>query len=117
MEKYCSATYDLNTDGSLILKASESERNAIRELMDDPRFGTSTRAESEVLEWLLANSELEYIAPEEIGALTDAPIMGIRNAEGEVTSAWGFMDYAVRSFLTDLVEDGRAVFIGGTVTT
>jgi hypothetical protein len=34
-----------------------------------------------------------------------------RDEEGKPTAAWGFMDYQVRSFLDDLVETGKAIFI------
>jgi len=82
----------------------------IRELASDTGEFDS-RAEYEALEHLTCNSELGWINPEEIGALTSAPILGLRDELGEPIAAWGFMDYQVRSFLTDLIENGRAVFI------
>lgn len=127
-------TYDLNTNGCLILYAANEDRHAIAELIRAE--GTTSRAEYEALESLICNSELEWIRPEEIGALTDAPILGIRgdarkvpkrckypehlhitSGDGKhtyyqpVTAAWGFMDYQVRSFLTDLRDKGKAVFV------
>jgi hypothetical protein len=51
-----------------------------------------------------------WIRPEEIDALTSAPILGFRDENENVVRVWGFMDYAVRSFLQDLVETGKAVF-------
>jgi len=102
-------TYDLNTDGCLILYAANEDRHAIAELIKAE--GTTDRAEAEALESLICNSELEWIQPEEIGALTDAPILGLRDEDGKPEAAWGFMDYQVRSFLTDLRDKGKAVFI------
>lgn len=102
-------TYDLNTNGCLILTADSLERETLAELIKDDN--ANRHAEYEALEHLLANSELDWIAPEEIGALTDAPILGLRDEQGKPTNAWAFMDYQVRSFLTDLVTDGRATFI------
>lgn len=103
-------TYDLNENGCLILRADAIEREQLRELAnEDGEF--SSDAEHEALEKLIANSELEWIAPEEIGALTDAPILGLRDEDYKPTSAWAFMDYQVRSFLSDLVACGEAVFI------
>ena len=67
--------------------------------------------EAEALEPLICNSELDWVAPEDIGALTSAPILGIRNPAGEVDAAWGFMDYAVRSFVDDLINTGKAIFV------
>jgi hypothetical protein len=83
----------------------------IRALRDKDTKEFSRMSEFEALEHLMANSELDWISPEEIGALTDAPMLGLRDEEGIPTAAWGFMDYALRSFLTDLVENGKAVFV------
>lgn len=102
-------TYDLNTNGCLILYADSKDQTNIREIIE--MYGKTLRAESEVLQGMFANSELEWIAPEEIGALTSAPILGLRDDKGEPIAAWAFMDYQVRSFLTDLLENGKAIFI------
>lgn len=125
-------TYDLNTNGCLILYADNQDRHAIAELLKSE--GPTSRAEHDALESLICNSDLDWIAPEEIGALTDAPILGFRGDETEVpagadtrfmrvtssdgektyyqpvTAAWGFMDYQIRSFLVDLRDKGKAVF-------
>jgi len=127
-------TYDLNTNGCLILYADNQDRHNIAELIRDK--GTTYAAEWDALESLICNSELEWIRPEEIGALTDAPILGFRGKDkrvpkrckypehlhivyngpdgafyAPVTAAWGFMDYQVRSFLEDLRDKGKAVFV------
>lgn len=124
-------TYDLNQNGCLIITAEIEDQRAIRELLKIE--GATHRAECDALESLIANSDLDWIRPEEIGALTDAPILGIRRGYMEIDSpensdnleapnrsteeahqviaAWGYMDYQVRSFLDDLVETGKAVFI------
>ena len=103
-------TYDLNTNGCLILTADSQERGWLKELANDQGEFTS-RAEYEALESLVANSDLDWIRPEEIGALTDAPILGLRKEDGTPEAAWGFMDYAVRSFVQDLIDTGKAVFV------
>jgi len=103
-------TYDLNTNGCLILRADPMEREAIKGLANEQGEYTS-QAEYEALEGLIDNSELCWIRPEECGDLTDAPILGFRDADGNATDMrWGFMDHALRSFLQDLVETGKAVF-------
>jgi len=104
-------TYDLNAPGAgcLILYANSCEREAIAEAIKDNGGECNANMEYDILEPLLARSDLGWIAPEDIGALTDAPILGIRRL-GAVWAAWGFMDYQVRSFLTDLVEHGLAIF-------
>lgn len=109
-------TYDLNTNGCLIIRASDSERDMLKELANDQGEFTG-EAEYQALESLICNSDLDWIRPEEIGALTDAPILGFRKQpvplpanvdpffvhivghwDGvtwyePVESAWGFMDY------------------------
>ena len=103
-------TYDLKENGCLIITCDRHEKKMIRELANSTgEFDCN--AESDALESLLGNSPLEWISPEETGDLTSAPMLGLRNDEGEVTARWAFMDYQVRSFLTDLVEDGRAIFV------
>ena len=104
-------TYDLNTNGVLTISCTAQEKQMIRELAHPETGEFDNRAEIDALESLLANSELDWIGPEEIGALTGAPILGFRDENGEPTAAWGFMDYALRSFLTDLVENGKVIFI------
>ena len=106
------ATYDLNTQGCLIITADSHDRKMLRRLKaDHPQWG-DCQLELEALEYLIANSELGWVNPEEIGALTSAPILGIRDANNydSVIAAWGFMDYALRSFVDDLIQDGKAVF-------
>ena len=103
-------TYDLNTQGCLIITANSTEREALRKMVDG-REDITLDMEYDALEHLIANSELSWIDPAETGDLTDAPILGLRNENGEPTDArWGYMNYAVRSFVTDLIEDGKAVF-------
>ena len=104
-------TYDLNTNGCLILRANVEEREAIRAFANSETGEYGCIAVAEVLESLIDNSELGWIAPEECGDLTDAPILGLRDENGKVTARWAFMDYQVRSFLTDLVETGQAIFV------
>jgi len=102
-------TYDLNTNGCLILYAANEDRHAIAELIKAE--GTTYRAEADALESLIANSDLDWIQPEEIAALTSAPILGLRDEHGNPEAAWGFMDYQVKSFLEDLRDRGKAVFV------
>jgi hypothetical protein len=65
----------------------------------------------EALESLIANSELDWIDPSEAGDLTDAPILGIRDENGNATDErWGYMDYAVSDPLEVLREKGEIRF-------
>lgn len=128
-------TYKILPNGNLRIEADQVEMQAAKaDLGDD--FG-SDRAMYDAFESLIGSSDLDWIRPEEIGALTDAPILGIRgedkplpegHAYGYVTGrsegvtyyapvlkAWAFMDYALRSPQDDLAEQGYCVFQGGDV--
>lgn len=65
----------------------------------------------EVFEWLTCNSEYEFVLPEETGDLTDAPLLCIRDDQGNVVHRWGFMDYQLRSPQDDLADTGQCVFV------
>ena len=61
----------------------------------------------------LANTEFDWIEPDDIGALTSAPILGIRDENDVVVEAYGFMDYAVISSLQALMETGETFWKRG----
>lgn len=125
--------YSISPDRSkLIITADESERSEMRE--NDFK---SDKALYESFEKLIANSELQWINPEDTGDLTDAPMLGILGDIGpnvtgprilvgawgtppisnyfEINERWAFMDYALRSPLEDLILKGEVVFVGGPV--
>jgi hypothetical protein len=119
---------DLRID---ITPCEQIELNAMMKTVDNPN---TDEFMYDLLEPLICNSELQWIRPEEIGALTDAPILGIRGQErlakdGErlidkqvtaqsfgktfvedVEKAWAFMDYQIRSVQQDLAENGYVIF-------
>lgn len=73
--------------------------------------------ESLVAEWL--HERFEFLRPESIGALTDAPILGDsyaieRDENGELIHTggpvWWFPDYAVRDPWEELKNTGRVIF-------
>jgi len=80
----------------------------------DPKFDDFGCDEMmyEFFEDFIANSEWEWISPEEIGALTDAPILGIKDEEGNVLEAYGHMDYAVTS-LMEALRHGQVILRKG----
>ena len=55
-------------------------------------------------EEFIANSEWEWIAPEEIGALTSAPILGIRDEEDKIEIKQPELSNECNIFLPKLVE-------------
>ena len=66
---------------------------------------SSDQTMRDFFEILICSSELQWIAPEETGDLTAAPMLGIRDGE-TVVERWAFMDYQVRSVLQDLRDNG-----------
>jgi hypothetical protein len=121
---------------TLTLICEDNEQQNIRTIREeeDPTWGTQ-QAECETLESLLCNSELDWVNPADTGDLTDAPMLGIIGGEEDETreesgpygathcggdeggawfspilERWAFTPYAVRSFLDDLADTGRAVF-------
>lgn len=132
-------THKILEDGNLKIEADEATVAELREMRtENPDDFGSDYIMHEVFEDLTANSDLEWIDPAECGDLTDAPILGIRGEEyatdemgcvgqnivgrwpdengvlktwiRDVVFRWGFMDYAVRSVLDDLADQGYAIF-------
>ncbi len=60
---------------------------------------------------LVANSELDYTWGGETGDLTDAPMFGIRDENGDIEQRWAFMDYQVENYLQVLMDKGEVTFI------
>ena len=67
----------------------------------------------EFFEPYLSNSEFEWINPEDITALTSAPILGVRDENDDVIEAYGYMDYQVLSMLEELDEYGKVFLTKG----
>ena len=101
---------------------------------DNPTKFDSDSFMYDLFEKLITNSELEWINPVEITALTDAPILGIlgspepgaggrlvgrwKDSAGvmqgwyqPILHAWGYADYQVRNPQTDLLEKGKVIFV------
>ena len=132
--------HEFNEDRSqLILLLDGEERESLRELLEDRHRGW-LEVEAEFMADYLANCELDWVDPADTGDLTAAPMLGITGGDDDVIGEsdplpencygrqlvgawdgqqryvpilerWGFMSYALRSFLSDLAADGRAVFV------
>lgn len=132
----------LPVNGNLKITLSESERLVWSQLaLDDPGKFRSDNTMHELLEPLVANSELTWIRPEQCGALTDAPILGVWDLEenrrrlqrGEVADrgnvllggdsggawvvdvvqCWGWMSYEMYALQEILLHDGFAILTRG----
>jgi hypothetical protein len=87
-------------NGDLVMRADKLERMEIRDIL---RYSSSViTAEAYFIMGYLEQEGYRQIGPEEIGALTSAPIItnGIH--------CWGFMRYQVDNFLEELAK-GREV--------
>ena len=126
-------------NGNLKISIDATEQTELQSAYDaDPdKFGSDSTLYA-VFESLTCNSEYDWLGPEVCGDMTDAPILAILGEEREakdgetadngsgnvgttfyygkatrlcpVEKRWGFMDYAMRSPLDDLREQGYAIF-------
>jgi hypothetical protein len=87
-------------NGNLVMSADLLTRDYIRDLRH--HMSSEITAEGTFILEILGPLGFEQVAPEEVGALTSAPI--ISNG----TNVWGFMDYQIRNFLEELAA-GRTV--------
>lgn len=104
----------INQNENLTVACTQEEQNEL----DSSLSGFESNGSLyKIFERLLANSEYDWIEPEEIGALTDAPILGIREGEESesIASAWAFMDYQVTSPQEQLRKNGECIFINAEV--
>lgn len=116
---------------NLIITCTPEEQAELKELPD-----RSTVSETNALDGLTSNSELQWINPCDTGDLTDAPMLGVLGLEtykdnlpperyGEVEAGhdkggtyyqpilerWAFMSYAIKSFIDILAREGRVTFV------
>lgn len=103
------------TPEKLTLECSPEEQAELREISaaytEEGRKHWTDQDECEFLERLICNSELDWTDSRVTGDLTDAPLLCIWGDENTpVAMRWGYPHYQLRSFLTDLMETGRAVF-------
>ena len=98
----------------LTVKCDEDEQSVlVEERNENPDKFASDNTMYEVFEDLIANSELDWIDPEEIGALTSAPLLCIRDEKEQATHVWKFDPYCLRSPQDDLADSGKVYFMGG----
>lgn len=105
------------TPSSLILAVDANVQTELQNLraelnVDGTDAFSSDDTLYEVFEWLICNSQYEFVQPEETGDLTAAPLLGIRDDQGNIVQRWGFMDYQLRSPQDDLADKGRCRFVG-----
>jgi hypothetical protein len=98
----------------LKITIDEVDKKFLSEVASDNHNDLGTnKSEADFFEPYLANSEFEWVAPEDIGALTRAPILGVRGEDDEIIEAYGYMDYQVLSMLEELNTHGEIFLIKG----
>jgi len=110
--------FEKNADG-LLIKLLKAGRKFMREQRSGTGWKLGTDAIfSELIEWQTCNG-WEFIAPEEIAALTSSPILSDsakRNDKGELTAlekVFWFPNYQVESEIEILLEKGFVLFAEG----
>lgn len=94
-------TWHIDTAGNLVIERQTDERP--RDIYD-------------ACEALTANDSFDWLRPEEIGALTDAPIIAQdveRNDTGELVSTgaiFWYPQYETTDEISELMERGRLIF-------
>ena len=91
-------------NGNLQMEADIDDKKEIREILI--LNNRPIDAESMFIEELLPDS-FQQVSPESIGALADAPII----TDG--TNYWGYMDYQINSFLTELLAGNQVIWNKG----
>lgn len=96
-------------DGNLYVIANRAMQEYLTHARQARNDFESTDFERAVLNPFLAR--YHWITPEQLGALTSAPILGTYNARGQITRVWYFADYAIRGILNDLADYGSACML------
>jgi hypothetical protein len=105
--------------GNLVITLTPSGRKFIKE---SKKNGVNTDSDDflhELLEWQTCNG-WNWVLPEDIGALTSAPILSetFKDDNGEsirvIDRVYAFMDYQVLSPVQEMIDNvlGRITFIG-----
>jgi hypothetical protein len=98
----------VKSDGQdLVITVDAEERAFLRECSREDDFETDAWL-WEYLNQALARTTLEQVKPEEIGALTSAPILAAWASTGHVRKVWAFMDYQTTSVQDELMKHGEA---------
>ena len=96
----------------LEIRINKEEKKELSELIKEDDFH-SDRVMIDFFEKILSNCEFEWGTPEEIGALTEAPVLVTRDENDKPIVGYAYMDYQVKSLLQTLYEQGKAFLCRG----
>jgi hypothetical protein len=88
------------TEKGIVLTADQEQRNDLKDIKEEKGL---MQAEGDALENLTCNGGM-FVLPEDIGALTTATII-----EYDQEYYSDFHYYQIRSFVDDLIEEGKAI--------
>lgn len=99
-------------NGNLLLSITAEQQEELRELGEDIQ---TDDAMYQFFEHMICNCDIDWIKPEDIGALTDAPILGIteQDDDGKITklhNVWWYPAYVYNSPLAILRDEGEVTF-------
>ena len=75
--------------------------------LESVALSSEITAEGTFIVEILGPLGFEQVAPEEVGALTSAPIIS------DGTNIWGYMDYQITNFLEELAAGRTVTWIRG----
>lgn len=129
---YWDHDFRYNGDTLIIYCTREKQKELHYERRLAPELFGTDRALRDEFEEMIANSELEWVYPEDTHDLTEAPMLGVLGTEepgvwgqygrvligmwggqswfAPIEQRWGYEPYQIRSPLDDLADKGRAVF-------
>lgn len=108
-------THEVMADGRLKIKLPTEERENLREMIEDAKANRKGDILGDVIETMLANG-FQWIAPEQVGALTDAPMISDEaecDDHGDLVKigrVFYFADYQVHDPVEVLYEKGEVIF-------
>lgn len=109
--------YEITPNGNLLFTSEPDDAEMLAELKERHE-GVDVAFLDDLLEkagWS-TNGHLQSILPEDVGALTDSPIVTddmsfVRDGEHVVNGrVWWFPDYQVKNFADVLIEKGSVLF-------
>jgi hypothetical protein len=105
-------TTQILRDGRLKITATKELQAICQTALDTDKANDNSieemRTEQDIIQCIRESEGYDYCRPEDVGALTDAPMM-CDDAENP-TKVWAFMSYAVTSVTECLAERGYCIW-------
>lgn len=110
-ERYCRINFEISK-GALIIRADKNARQELAQAYEDKRYSD---VEGFIIESITGDGVLDWILPEQIGALTSAPIFGelTLSDHGDVTEVgrvFWFPNYQIEDPWETLMNTGEVIF-------